>query len=65
MITDEQLANLSSGPPADHLAIDRCGFCNKQRLQLAELIVGPITSICDECIGLCNEIIAEHLGRKE
>jgi len=37
----------------------RCSFCGKNRDQVQKLIAGPTVYICDECVGLCNEIITE------
>jgi len=39
----------------------RCSFCGKSQDQVRKLIAGPEVYICDECIGLCNEIIVEEL----
>jgi len=36
-----------------------CSFCTKTKDEVAKLIAGPGVFICDECIGLCNEILAE------
>jgi hypothetical protein len=36
-----------------------CSFCGKPQREVRTLIAGPNTYICDECIGLCNDIIAE------
>ncbi|MBF0409221.1 MAG: ATP-dependent Clp protease ATP-binding subunit ClpX [Candidatus Riflebacteria bacterium] len=41
--------------------IFRCSFCGKSQEQVRKLIAGPEVYICDECIGLCNEIISEEL----
>ncbi len=38
----------------------RCSFCNKTQDQVRKLIAGPNAFICDECIGLCSDIIAEE-----
>ena len=38
----------------------RCSFCGKNRDQVRKLIAGPTVNICDECVGLCNEIMAEE-----
>jgi len=38
----------------------RCSFCGKSQEQVRKLIAGPEVYICDECIGLCNEIILEE-----
>ena len=39
----------------------KCSFCGKTQKQVKKLIAGPGVYICDECIGLCNEIIEEEL----
>ena len=39
----------------------RCSFCGKSQEQVRKLIAGPEVYICDECIGLCNDIILEEL----
>jgi ATP-dependent Clp protease ATP-binding subunit ClpX len=40
-----------------------CSFCGKSQEQVRKLIAGPRVYICDECIELCNEIIAEELEK--
>ncbi len=37
-----------------------CSFCRKAQKQVLKLIAGPGVYICDECIILCVEIIAEE-----
>ena len=37
----------------------RCSFCGKSRAEVRKLIAGPSVYICDECVNLCNDIIAE------
>lgn len=39
----------------------KCSFCGKNQDQVRRLIAGPGVYICDECIELCSEIIAEEL----
>ena len=41
-----------------------CSFCNKSRHEVLKLVAGPGVYICDECIDLCNLIIAEELNAK-
>ncbi|MFH1480655.1 MAG: ATP-dependent Clp protease ATP-binding subunit ClpX [Pseudomonadota bacterium] len=41
-----------------------CSFCGKSQEEVKKLIAGPSVYICDECIQLCNEIIAEEYGRE-
>ncbi|MBW2030943.1 MAG: ATP-dependent Clp protease ATP-binding subunit ClpX [Deltaproteobacteria bacterium] len=40
-----------------------CSFCGKSQDEVKKLIAGPSVYICDECIQLCNEIIAEEYGQ--
>ena len=37
----------------------RCSFCGKSEAMVHKLIEGPGVYICDECIALCNDILAE------
>jgi ATP-dependent Clp protease ATP-binding subunit ClpA len=37
-----------------------CSFCGKSQKQAKKLVAGPGVHICDECIDLCNEILAEE-----
>jgi ATP-dependent Clp protease ATP-binding subunit ClpX len=39
----------------------RCSFCGKPQDQVRRLIAGSDVYICDECVGLCNEIIRDEL----
>ncbi|MDY7037614.1 MAG: ATP-dependent Clp protease ATP-binding subunit ClpX, partial [Thermodesulfobacteriota bacterium] len=39
-----------------------CSFCGKSQDEVKKLIAGPSVYICDECIQLCIEIIAEEYG---
>jgi len=44
-----------------------CSFCGKARIQVQALVSGPaheeqgVPTICDECLGLCGEILSEQL----
>ena len=40
----------------------KCSFCAKGQKQVKKLIAGPSVYICDECIDLCNDIIADEFG---
>jgi ATP-dependent Clp protease ATP-binding subunit ClpX len=37
-----------------------CSFCGKAQKNVKKLIAGPTVYICDECVQLCNDIIAEE-----
>jgi ATP-dependent Clp protease ATP-binding subunit ClpX len=42
-----------------------CSFCGKSQKEVKKLIAGPTVYICDECIALCNDIIAEEVEKEE
>jgi len=42
-----------------------CSFCGKSQREVRKLIAGPTVYICDECIRLCNEIIAEEAEKED
>ena len=42
-----------------------CSFCGKSQKEVKKLIAGPTVYICDECIALCNDIIAEEFQSDE
>jgi ATP-dependent Clp protease ATP-binding subunit ClpX len=42
-----------------------CSFCGKAQKEVKKLIAGPTVYICDECIALCNDIIAEEVEKDE
>lgn len=42
-----------------------CSFCGKSQREVKKLIAGPTVHICDECIALCNDIIAEEAEKEE
>ena len=42
-----------------------CSFCGKSQREVKKLIAGPNVYICDECIALCNDIIAEEMEKDD
>ena len=42
----------------------RCSFCGKSKDSVKKFISGPSVYICNECISLCNEILAEEEERE-
>ena len=42
----------------------RCSFCGKSKESVKKFISGPSVYICNECISLCNEILAEEEVRE-
>ena len=50
--------------PKDELLC--CSFCGKSQNEVKKLIAGPAVYICDECIGICDEILEEdEVHRRE
>ena len=39
----------------------KCSFCGRPQEEVKKLIAGPSVYICDECVGLCNDIIADEM----
>jgi len=35
-----------------------CSFCGKSQAEVAKLIAGPFVFVCDECVAMCNDVIA-------
>ncbi len=51
----------TTSTPAGKAAIQvRCSFCAKPSSEVAKVIAGPGVYICDECVQLCNAILAEE-----
>ena len=43
--------------------IPTCSFCGKRHDEVNKLIAGPEVNICDECVNLCSEIVAEDRAK--
>jgi ATP-dependent protease Clp ATPase subunit len=50
--------------PTANLEAPACSFCHKSHLEVAKLVAGPGVYICNECIDLCQQIIAGELEGK-
>lgn len=37
----------------------RCSFCDRDQNEVRKLIAGPSVFICDECVEVCSDIIAD------
>ena len=48
---------------ANYAAVN-CSFCAKSQFDVVRLVAGPGVYICNECVDLCNQIIAQELDRK-
>ena len=39
----------------------RCSFCLKATDEVRTIVAGPGVYICDECVGLCSQLVADHV----
>lgn len=50
----------SAGLPLKAMtALLKCSFCGKSEKEVDKLVAGPGVYICDACVELCNQVIAE------
>jgi ATP-dependent Clp protease ATP-binding subunit ClpX len=42
-----------------------CSFCGKKQDEVEKVVVGPQVYICNECVQVCNDILAEEGSRKQ
>jgi hypothetical protein len=50
----------SEAPAGPAAARVRCSFCAKPSADVATLIAGPGVYICNECVGLCSDILRDE-----
>jgi ClpX C4-type zinc finger len=50
-------------PPTATLGALYCSFCTKSQEEIDKLIAGPGVYICNECVGLCNQVLTEERHR--
>jgi ClpX C4-type zinc finger/Glyoxalase superfamily protein len=55
----EAAAPAAATPAVEGQQTLHCSFCGKSQYEVDRLIAGPNSFICDECVGLCNDIV-EH-----
>jgi ATP-dependent Clp protease ATP-binding subunit ClpX len=49
-------------PVGDGGEVATCSFCARPQEQVRRLIAGPVgVCICDECVGICNELVADEV----
>ena len=59
------MANRGGSTPRNGRTDYQCSFCGKLQTQVRKLIAGPErVFICDECVNLCDQIIAEESAEK-
>jgi ClpX C4-type zinc finger len=54
----------SNETPSSTAEIKRCSFCSKTQHDVRKLIAGPTVYICEECVDLCVDILAEEFRQK-
>jgi ATP-dependent Clp protease ATP-binding subunit ClpX len=40
-----------------------CSFCGKSHEEVSKLIAGPKVHICDECVNICNDLLAKESAK--
>ena len=56
LLDDEDVTAEKKPPDEQH-----CSFCGKLKTDVAKLVTGPTVYICNECVALCEDILAEEL----
>ena len=57
---DTTVEALSTSPAAtNERRAELCSFCGKTQAEVAKLLAGPAVLICNECVGLCVQILRE------
>jgi hypothetical protein len=58
--SETRLATNALEPSANRrVDVLRCSFCHKEQSDVRKLIAGPTVFICDSCVEVCNDIIAD------
>ena len=52
--SDDEDVTAEKKPPDER----HCSFCGKLKTEVAKLVTGPTVYICNECVALCEDIIA-------
>ena len=56
--TDQVAQRPAEQPGKSQSNVLRCSFCGKTQHEVGKLIAGPNVFICDECVGLCDDIVS-------
>ncbi len=57
-IRSQREGQMSGDMSASSKVLAVCSFCGKDNTEVKKLIAGPGVYICDECVGLCDDILA-------
>jgi ATP-dependent protease Clp ATPase subunit len=58
LMTDDEDVTAEKKPPDE----SHCSFCAKLKTEVTKLVTGPTVHICNECVELCEDILAEDLA---
>lgn len=64
-IRSRQEGPMSSPTTSTPEVLATCSFCHKPNTQVKKLVAGPGVYICDECVGLCQDIITADIPAEE
>jgi ClpX C4-type zinc finger len=57
---DRQEDGVSDIETADEPVLAACSFCKKNSQEVTRLVAGPGVYICDECVALCGQLVAQE-----
>ena len=60
MLVNALQEHLKSSEPATELVA--CNFCHKSQRDVKTMVQGPTAAICNECIGICQEVLSSRQG---
>ena len=60
MVKGKRVLNMDKKEKVDPVG---CSFCDKSHEEVFRLISGKGVYICNDCVGLCNEIIFQEIAR--
>jgi hypothetical protein len=55
----KETAAVAEVPAEEKDKVPRCSFCGKSHNEVKKLIGAPKACICNECLDICNEILAD------
>ena len=58
-LRQEEIFDFLATAPGKLPEDDWCLWCGKERGEVADLVVGPVAGICNECVEICVEILTE------
>ena len=59
-----RVAELQGGTQRREAKALHCSFCGRSKNAVAKMISGPSVYICNECVDLCNKILADETSKQ-